>query len=105
MYGMMQEPPIMLEIPDLVDVNDAGSKPESRPKLSCSIRFFLNGCFRNPRSHVRHFTYWSYIEGIRAEELSRMNWIAEKAVLQAEGLNAVAFALRYYRPTESSEPI
>jgi hypothetical protein len=42
---------------------------------------------------MRLFANWSYVEGIRAEELSRANWLAERAALRAEALGAVAFAL------------
>jgi alpha-mannosidase len=105
MYGFMQEPPIMLEIPDLVDVNDEWV--ESRKQTETVL---LDQAFAErlqaypPRSRVRHFTYWSYIEGIRAEELSRRNWTAEKAALQAESLDALAFALMK-RPVRSTDPI
>jgi hypothetical protein len=41
---------------------------------------------------------------VRAEELSRNNWCAEAAALQAEGLNALAFAL-IGRPAQSTGSI
>ena len=55
------------------------------------------------RFQSRIFTNWSYIEGIRAEELSRNNFLAEQGALSAEALNAMANVLlgREPQPTDA----
>jgi hypothetical protein len=56
-----------------------------------------------PRFKARFYTNWSYVEGIRAEELSRSNFKAEVSTLRAEALNALALSL-LKRPAESTDP-
>lgn len=104
MYELMHEPPIMLDIPDLVDVNDQWIAEREQAQMVLLDEAFPERFEQAPPcARVRHYTYWSYIEGIRAEELSRNNWIAENSVLQAEALSALAFTLlkRPVQPTDT----
>ncbi len=45
-----------------------------------------------PRAKARLYTYWSYIEGLWAEELHRVNKQAVEHALLAESMNAMQFA-------------
>ena len=53
------------------------------------------------RAAGEFYTNWSYIEGIRAEDISRSNWCAEAAVLKAEAQRAGLRVLVVRRPTST----
>lgn len=94
MAGLMNGPSILLENRDLFDVNADWLAARAGAEMVLLDQAFADQLAQSPpRGHVRHFSYWSYIEGIRAEELSRTNWIAETGALQAESLDAMAWAL------------
>ncbi len=105
MVGLTHVPPILVSIPDLINVDDAWMAERSQAEF-----VLLEQALEErrkifpPRFHVRFFTNWSYIEGIRAEELSRQNWIAETGALRAEALNSLAFTL-IHRASESTDAI
>ena len=92
--GLLHEPPIIMSIPDLIETDDDWL--ERRQEFDLVL---LDDALRErlqeapPRARVRFYANWSYIEGIRAEELSRANRQAEDAVLRAEALNALAYVV------------
>jgi alpha-mannosidase len=92
--GLNHVPPVMVEIPDLIDVDDQWISERAKADFS-----LLDDVLEErrkvfpPRFQLRFYTNWSYLEGIRAEELSRNDWKAEVSALRAEALNALAFML------------
>ncbi len=105
MVGLTHVPPLMISMPDMIAVDEAWMAERSRanfvllePALEERRKAYP------PRFEVRFFSNWSYIEGIRAEELSRQNWKAEVGALRAEALNSLAFAL-VQRVPESTDLI
>ena len=68
----MRGPSILIENPDLLNVT-----PEWLQERQGIELVLLDDAFRervsgtSPQGRARHYTYWSYVEGIRAEELSR----------------------------------
>ena len=97
--GLLHVPPVLIDIPDMVSVNDQWL--EDRKKVDF-VLLDDELCDRlkkyPPRFQSRIFTNWSYIEGIRAEELSRNNFLAERGALYAEALNAMAYLLLDRKP-------
>lgn len=105
MAGLMHGPRILLQNRDLFEVNAEWLAARAGAEMVLLDQAFAEQLAQSPpRGHARHFTYWSYIEGIRAEELSRANWIAETRALQAEALDAMAFAL-LGRPAASTDAL
>ena len=105
MLGLLHVPPVMVEIPDLIEVDDEWLAERSQADFVLLDEALVERYqVHPPQFHTRFFTNWSYIEGIRAEELSRNNWKAEGSALQAEALNALAFAL-LQRPATSTDPV
>jgi hypothetical protein len=101
--GRLRVPPIILSVPDLIEVDESWLTKREAFDLVLLDEALEERCQKcPPRARARFFTNWSYIEGIRAEELSRNNWRAEVSVLRAEALNALAFTL-LGRPAESSD--
>jgi hypothetical protein len=92
--GLCHVPPVMVEIPDLIDVDENWINERAQADFA-----LLDDTLEErrqafpPRFKTRLYTNWSYIEGIRAEELSRNNWQAETSALRAEALNGMAYAL------------
>ena len=81
-------PPILIENPDMKRFDS-----EYFRKRSEHCRFVLMGQALKerleevpPRSAAALYAYWSYIEGVWAEQLSRTNKKAEQAAAQAETL-------------------
>ena len=96
----LRVPPILLEVPDLVAVDDRWVAAHHSDDVDVDVNIVLldealpqrlQEC--PPRARARFYTNWSYIEGIRAEEISRRNWCAEASVLQAEAVSALAYAV------------
>jgi hypothetical protein len=105
MLGLLAAPPIQTAIPDMIAIDEqwlARYKDVDLVLLDDALEERLQT--HPPRAKARHFSNWSYIEGIRAEELARVNWQAEAAALQAEALNALALAM-VGRPAESTRHI
>jgi hypothetical protein len=103
--GLTHVPPIIVSIPDLVNVDEAWMQERAQADFVL-LEETLAERRREfpPRFHVRFYTNWSYIEGIRAEELSRGNWKAESAALRLEALDALAFTLTGRAP-ESTDAV
>lgn len=94
MLGLCHVPPVMVEIPDLIDVDDEWIKERAMADFSLlDVVLEERRKIVPPRFHARFYTNWSYIEGIRAEELSRNNFKAEVSALRAEALNSLGYAL------------
>ena len=103
--GLCHVPPVMVEIPDLIDVDDEWIRQRSQAEFALLDDVLdERRKIAPPRFHTRFYTNWSYIEGIRAEELSRSNFKAELGALRAEALNVLAFHL-LKRPVESTDPL
>lgn len=103
-FGLTHVPPIMVDIPDLIDVDDAWIQERSKADFVLLDEALEERLLSfPPRFQTRFYTNWSYIEGIRAEELSRNNFLAEISVLRAEALNALALNL-LKRPADSTDP-
>lgn len=101
--GRLRVPPIILSVPDLINVDQAWLEERKDFDLVLLDQALEERLQKYPpRARARFYTNWSYIEGIRAEELSRNNWRAEVSALRAEALNALAFAL-VGRPAESTD--
>jgi len=87
-------PPIWIHIPDLMEIDD-DTLPKFIGRTYKQARelydfVLLEEALRNrfaqapPRARARFYTYWSYIEGVWAEELLRKNKAAEEAAVLAE---------------------
>jgi hypothetical protein len=103
--GCIHNPPVMVEIPDLIDVDEKWINDRAQADFSLldDVLEERRKAFP-PRFQTRLYTNWSYIEGIRAEELSRNDWQAEISVLRAEALNSMAFTLLNRAP-DSTDPL
>lgn len=97
-------PPIKVDMPDMIEVDDKWVKD----RLDTGEFILLDKTLRNriqeapPQSQSRFYTYWSYVEGIGAEALSRANMAAEQDVLQSEGLGALVTVLSIKKPNDYS---
>ena len=75
-----------------------GSMNAKRLSSSPWIKHLAERLRQHPAgSRARLYTNWSYLEGIRAEELSRCNLQAEREALRAEAINSLAWALGFCR--------
>jgi hypothetical protein len=101
--GRLGAPPLFVDLPDMIAVDDAWMA-ERRPVEFVRLDAALPERYKKSRSsgRARLQTHWSYLEGIRAEELSRSNGQAEQAALQAEALNALAYTLAGRPPDDTS---
>lgn len=102
--GRLSAPSLFIDLPDMIGIDDRWMDERS------AVDFVtLEPALKSRLEKTRHFpgvrllTNWSYLEGIRAEELSRCNWQAEHAVLRAEALNSLAFALTQRAPDSTDE--
>jgi hypothetical protein len=95
-------PPIKIDMPDMIEVDDKWIKD----RLDTGEFILLDKALRNriqqapPQSQSRFYTYWSYVEGIGAEALSRANMAAEQDVLQAESLSALLSTITKRKPAD-----
>ena len=101
----LHAPPIIVHSPDMINVDDEWLGRYAGADFVL-LDEALPGRLRQypPQARARLYASWSYVEGIRAEELGRCNWQAEAAALQAEALNAMAYVLAA-REAESSDSI
>ena len=101
--GLCHVPPVMVEIPDLIDVDDEWLEQRARAEFALldNVLDERRKIFP-PRFQTQFYTNWSYIEGIRAEELSRSNFKAEISAIRAEAINALAFGL-LQRPVDFTD--
>ena len=102
--GLLHVPPVLVESPDLVAVDEDWLAERSQVEfvlLDEALPERLQTA--PPRFQARLYANWSYIEGVRAEELSRANWLAERSALRAEALGALAFALTRRAPEATDD--
>lgn len=92
--GLLHAPPIVVEIPDMVGMSDEWLARHEGERFVL-LDQALDERYQQapPHARARFYTNWSYIEGIRAEELSRADRRAQTAALRAESLQAMAHAL------------
>ena len=101
--GFLQVPPVLIEIPDLTSVDDQWMMDRQKADFVLLDETLPEQLKNYPaRFQSRIYTNWSYIEGIRAEELSRCNFIAEQSVLRAEAIQAMASILLKRKPLSTS---
>jgi alpha-mannosidase len=81
-------PPILIENPDMKRLDRGYFEKRSEHCRFALMREALEQRLRQvpPRSAATLYAYWSYIEGVWAERLSRMNKKAEQVAIQAEAL-------------------
>ncbi len=104
-FGQLQVPQITLFCPDMLPVDQPWlDMHEGTEFILLDDVLEKKLAERPPRSKMRHYCNWSYLEGIRCEALSRNNWRAEASALRAEGLDAMAMAL-VGKTAESTDPI
>ena len=84
-------PRILIETPDMKRIDEsyvaARSAACTFSKLEDALASVVDT--RHPIGTVSLYPYWSYIEGVWAEQLSRANRRAETAAYQAEALDAL----------------
>jgi hypothetical protein len=92
--GQLRVPPIIVDSPDLISIDEAWLAERSQFDFVLLDEALPERVRQAPpRFDARLYANWSYIEGIRAEELARANWLAERAVLRTEAICALAFVL------------
>jgi hypothetical protein len=87
---LYQGPPIKAFTPDLIEVDDKMIKEQLNNGKFVLLDKALADRIKKvpPASKARFYTYWSYVEGIDAEALSRANLEAENSLIQAEIVDA-----------------
>lgn len=103
--GRLSAPRILIDMPDMIAIDDAWMDERSAVDF-CALESVLLEQLVKRTEHpkARLYTNWSYLEGIRAEELSRCDWQAEREALRAEALISLAYILNRKAP-ESTDPI
>ena len=92
--GRLSAPPLMIDLPDMIAIDDAWIEERKALEFVTLEDALAGRLEENPvRPKVRLYTNWSYIEGIRAEQLSRSTIEAEREALRAEAFNALAWGL------------
>jgi alpha-mannosidase len=88
---LYQGPPIKAYTPDLIEVDEHMVEEQLKNGDFIRLDKALEQRIKEkpPLSKARFYTYWSYVEGIGAEALSRANMKAEQAILQAETIQAL----------------
>ena len=83
----------------MIAIDDAWMAERSAVDFCTLDRAIAERLELNPeRPRARLYTNWSYLEGIRAEELSRSNGEAEREALRAEALISLAYTLNRVPP-------
>jgi len=102
--GRLGCPTLFIDLPDMIGIDDSWMEERS-PVDFVTLDSALAARLKEDSEHspVRLFTNWSYLEGIRAEELSRCNWHAEHQALKLEAFNSLAGALLGCSPIPTDE--
>ncbi|MCL5074489.1 MAG: hypothetical protein M1136_02395 [Chloroflexi bacterium] len=101
---LLHYPPIRCDFPDMVDIDDEWIEDHADHEFVVLDHALESRLAESPsRSHTRLYTYWGYGDGINAELLHRTDRSAEAALLEAEGLGALAHALAG-RPVDNLRP-
>jgi hypothetical protein len=99
LVGLLHIPPVLVDIPDLVGMDDAWLARHSE-----ELFVLLDEALKErvavapPRVRARIWSGWSYLEGIRAEELCRVDRQAEDTLARAEALGAIASSVSGFVP-------
>jgi hypothetical protein len=94
----LERPALMIDLPDMIAIDDDWIE-ERAVEFVTLDRALAEWLRQHPAaSRARLYTNWSYLEGIRAEELSRCNLQAEREALRAEAINGLAWALGFSEP-------
>ncbi len=92
--GRLHEPPIVLSFPDLIETDDDWLARRQEFEFVLLDEALPERMRKYPpQSRARLYANWSYIEGLRAGELSRTNRRAETSALRAEALGALAYSV------------
>jgi alpha-mannosidase len=85
-------PRILIETPDMKRISEEYFSERSRLCSFSLLTDALDDCLKSraPVGTASLYPYWSYIEGVWAEQMSRTNRRAEVAVFQAEALQSLA---------------
>lgn len=97
LVGLLHIPPVLVDIPDLVGMDEAWlarHSDEGFVLLDDALVERLG--VAPPKVDTRIWSGWSYLEGIRAEELSRVDREAEDTLARAEAVGAMAQAVAGY---------
>jgi alpha-mannosidase len=95
-------PPLMIDLPDMIAIDDTWIEERKALEFVTLEPALKDRLDKSPSgARVRLYTNWSYLEGIRAEELSRSNVAAEREALRAEALTALAWALDFAEPVDT----
>lgn len=84
-------PPIKAYFPDLIEVESGWVERQIKNGEFILLDRALKKRIRQvpPDSQARFYTYWSYVEGVEAEALSRANAAATARLIQAEIMEAL----------------
>jgi len=100
--GRLSAPPLLIDLPDMIAIDDAWIEERKALEFVTLDAGLAERWEQSPsRGRVRLRTNWSYLEGIRAEELSRCSIQAEREALRAESLNGLAWALGLMVPVST----
>ena len=95
-------PPLMIEMPDMTAIDEVWIEKRKALEFVTLEQALSDRLDKNPVGpNVRLYTNWSYLEGIRAEQLSRCNLQAEREALRAEALNSLAWVLGFSEPAST----
>ncbi|TFH55362.1 MAG: hypothetical protein E4G90_11895, partial [Gemmatimonadales bacterium] len=104
--GFLGMPPLMVQVPDLIEVNDEFLEAVKDVDLVLLGEALDARMIASPPSgRVRFHSNWSYIEGIQAESLSRANAHAERALLQREALSVISLGHANARPGQLDQSV
>ena len=100
--GRLSAPPLMIDLPDMIAIDDDWIEERKAVEFVTLDQALRERLREHPAaSRARLYTNWSYLEGIRAEELSRCNLLAEREALRAEAINGLAWALGLSEPVST----
>lgn len=92
--GLLHYPPIRCDFPDMVEVDQAWLDDHAGQEYVILKEVLVARLQETAvRSRARLYTYWGYGDGIEAERLHRTDRSAERSLLEAEALAALAEAL------------
>ena len=97
--GQQSVPPVLIDMPDMIPITPEWMNERKAVEFVLLNEALAERLMHNPaRARARLFTHWSYLQGIRVEELARTNLGAERSTLRAEAFQALAFTLLGRQP-------